>query len=1323
LVEISNMTRKTLILFSAFMLVGELVGFAQQHGVTGQGAQIGTIGNLPLAFELNRGQAQQNVRFLARAADLTILLESGRTQLVLPPKAPSNGQAGQPQPRVVTMELLQANKQASTQGMDLLPGKSNYFIGKQSANWITGIPQYGKVAFNSIYPGIGVVYYGNQGRMEYDFVLNVGADPNVIRIGITGAEKLELDALGSLVLQIDDDRIEIEKPLIYQEQENTRLPISGSYILLSNNEIGLKLGDYDRHRALVIDPVLSYSTLIGANNGTTAQAVAVDTAGSVYITGTTFATNYPTVNAFQSSNAGYTDLFITKLNAAGDQILYSTYLGGSSYDNAAAIAVDEAGSAYVTGTTNSGDFPTTPGAFMTTCPGICNTPFVAKVLSDGTLAFSTYMGGSNSPATGIAVDSAGEAYISGVTASDDLPTTPGSFDPVYQGLICTSCNNGYIEKLNASGSALVYSTYFGIPGLGGAPSTDGRAIAVDKRGSAYLVGDTTAIPVQNAIQSSLVGGPNAFITKFSPDGSSLVFSTYLGGTSPFFFDAVGDFATGVAVDSFENVHVTGTSSSCEFPLTLSALSTQCVTMGYDQKIFATTLNSAGNDILFSTFLRSGSAPGIAVDGDGNSYVTGTTTASDFPVLNSVENTSQRSSSIGFVTELDPTGKLLFSTYLGATHGSQAAGIAVDGKGGIYVAGAGQGDFPLVHPITSQILQSTYYTLFVAKISSHDTPEISLSPRVSPILALRNVSSVPVTINSLTHSRNFTQGGTCGARLAPGSGCTLIEEGADDNKSQGSVIVTANGVPQKFVISKSPTGDNVGSAITIFPFSLQFAPQLISTTSAIQEIVIQNLGLQPGAINSIGIIPPAAFTQTNNCPALLNPARICTIKVNYIAATIQDEAQLAIVHDPNQTRDTVFLSGVGSASAISTSTQSVDFGSQFVGAPPLGRMVNLTNTTPYPATVTSVSTTTGFLQNNSCTKALAPHASCRVQVSFQPKTNQNAFGTLTANNYGPGGAQLVSLTATGLINAFVTVSPIALDFPQALVNETNGPQTVTLQNVSSNTIAITQVKIALPFSETDNCIGNLPAGATCTVSVSFTPTHLSSAAGRMTVDFSGKGSPQVVGLTGTVVTILRFTPSPVVFGQQQVGTTSPQTYLSIGNESNQTITLNSFTIHGTEFSIAQNSCPAQLQPYYGCALQLVFTPNSTGLRTGKIAISASDYSKLHVVQLQGTGVGSGQLTLSVTSLDFGPQKVGTISRPQHVKLTNTGSGVVNFSSITSSPGFFPTTNNCGPSLAPGNSCSVSVKFAPTLQGILSGTLIINDDSIGNPHTASLTGIGQ
>jgi hypothetical protein len=1290
-----------------------------------------SLSRLPMVFEPNRGQADTDVHFLLRGSAYTLFLEPDRAVFAIPAAIGAVNEGHMCQPSIITLELLGANNKAVSKSFDSLPGKSNYYIGKQSAKWISGIPQYGKVGFKSIYSGIDVVYYGNEGNLEYDFIVLPGADPKKIAFRTSGVDNVDLDEHGNLHLRVSNGTIELHKPIIYQETAGIQHLIDGKFVFRGERDIGLEIGKYDVRKRLIIDPALGYSTLIGANNNTQVQGIAVDALGNVYITGTTFATNYPTVKAFQPQNNGYTDVFVTKLSPAGNVILYSTYLGGSGFDTGRAIAVDSAGSAYVTGNIGGGDFPTTPGAFMTTCPGICNTPFVTKFLTDGTLAFSTYMGGSNVGAWAIAVDSAGAAYITGTAASNDLPTTPGSFEPVYPGGICTNCYNGYVEKLNAAGTGLIYSTYFGaVPGPGLPPSTAASGIAVDSAGAAYLVGNTTAIPVQNPIQPSIVGGPNAFIAKFSPDGSSLVLSTYLGGTSPFFFSYAGDYATGVAVDSLGNVHVTGTSCSCEFPLSLNALSTDCVTTGYDQKVFVVTLNSAGTQILFSTFLRSGAASGIALDKKGNSYVTGTTTSDSFPVLNPIESTSQQASSTSFVTELDISGKLLFSTYLGASSpgapgfGSQAAGIAVDSKGGIYVSGAGQGDFPLLHPIPSQVKQNTYYTLFVAKISPKSAPQFSLSPRVSPVLALRNVSSVPLTISAITHSSNFTQGGNCGTSLAPGTGCTLILEGAADKKTSGTVTITSNAYskPQRFVISKSPYGDNVGSIVTVFPIYLQFPSQLIGTTSPAQQIVIENSGLLPAAIDSILMIQPSAFNETNNCPPMLNAASSCAISVTYTPVSAQDSAQLAIVTDPSQTRYTAFLSGFGSTSAIAVSTSSVQFGSQFVGAAPLGRMVNLTNTTPYPASITSISTSTGFAQTNTCTAPLAPQASCRASVTYTPSTNENATGTLAAAGYGPGGAQTVNLQATGINPGDLGLSPVSLSFV-GYVGYASGPYPVTVTNNSQKTITIQNVTVSGPFSQTNNCPGTIAPASTCQISVSFNPKQVGAANGTLQVTFVGAGSPQTIALTGSAQTAVQFSPSPVQFGQQPVNVSGAPVGVGLDNFGSTMVNLSNFNVQGSDFAIVQNSCGKALAGHTGCGLQIVFTPSGTGTRTGTLAVTVSGYSQAITAALQGTGISNGIGSLSATSLDFGIQAVGTQSQPQSVTLTNTGTAALKLNSIAASPQFFTQTNTCGSSLAAGASCTISIIFTPSLQGILVGALSVQDDGAGSPHAVALSGIGQ
>jgi hypothetical protein len=1128
---------------------------------------------------------------------------------------------------------------------------------------------------------------------------------------------MSLSPSGNLLMQVPDGSFELKKPTIYQEVRGTRRFVAGKFTIRNHHEVGLDLGDYDATQALVIDPALSYSTLIGANNGTTAQAVGVDSLGNVYITGTTFATNYPTVSAFQGTNNGTTNVFVTKLNAAGNTILYSTYLGGSGFPGASAIAVDGAGNAYVTGIAAMSDFPTTPGAFMTTCPGgFCNAPFVAKLLSNGVLSYSTFMGGSNTPVSGIAVDSLGEAYITGLTSSNDLPTTPGSFEPNYPSTICSTCTVAYVEKLNALGSSLVYSTYFASPA--NFPSSAATAIAVDKLGSAYIVG-TGTVPTLNALETGPAPG---FLAKFSPDGSALVYSTYLGGSGT-------DNPTAVAVDALGNAHVAGTSTSCDFPLLLNAFSTDCaINSGSQPKVFALAVSASGSQLLFSTFLGDGAGGpvALAVDKSGNTYVAGPTLSSTFPVLKAIETTSQRSVGSAnvstFVTELSPAGNLLLSTYLAGQGGSVPGSVAVDGKGAIYVAGTSNYDFPLLHPIAAQLKNFTSYQIFAAKIlPARNAPQFSLSPRISPILSLRNVSSVPLTISSITPSANFVRGGDCGASLAPGGGCTLILQGAADKKTTGSVVITSNAyaTPQKLIITKSPIGDSVGAVVQIMPDTLQFAPQFVGTSSPAQQLVVKNVGLQPSALGSIDLF--GDFIQTNNCPAVLSPGAFCTIQVAYHpTAAGNGLGQLGVTHD--QLTDTLFLNGISSSSAIAASTTNVQFATQFVGSTPLARIVNLTNTTPYPATVSGLATSAGFAQNNTCTTPLPPHGACRVAVTYTPTGNQNATGTLTASNFGPGGAQVVNLLATGLIAADLGVSPLSLNIPTTL-GIAGQFGTVTLSNSSAKTIPISAIQTSAPFSQTNTCPGTLVPSSSCQIFVSYNATQPGSASGTLQIGFMGTGSPQSVGLTGTARTVVDFYPAVLAFGQQKVNTSSAQSVIFVENPGLSSVSISSIKVQGSEFRIAQNNCPATLAQFSGCSLAMVFTPSATGTRNGALTLIASDFSQPHVAQMQGIGVGAGQASLAVSTLNFAPQAVGTTSTAQPVTVTNTGSGKLNFTGVSVSPNFFLVSNQCGTSLAAGAKCTISVRFSPTFAGMLVGTVTIADDGLGSPKTVSLAGIGQ
>src|SRR5438552_102423 len=525
-------------------------------------------GKLPLYFEANKGQTDEQVRFLARGSRSTLFLTPSEAVLVFTHREVSR--------TVLRMTFIGANPEPSVVGAEELPGKANYFIGSDPANWRTDVPTYAKVRYKNVYPGIDLIYYGNQRQLEYDFVVSPGADPRRIRFGFHGADKLEVDAQGDLVLHTATGVIRQRKPVIYQEVEGARREIAGGYVLEGARRVGFRVTAYDAHRPLAIDPALFYSTYLGGSDSDEGFAIAVDTAGTAYVTGRTFSIDFPTTQgAFQTTLVGFHGVvFVTKLNPTGSGLVYSTYLGGTTADQATGIALDTAGNAYVTGQTNSVDFPTTPGAYQTTLGGSNDVlifqgdAFVVKLDPTGsTLIYSTFLGGSGDDvAYGIALDSSGNAYVVGATASTDFPTTPGAFQTTFGG----GEAHVFVTKVNPLGSALVYSTY-----LGGSDHDEGFGIALDGLPSpnAYVTGETrsTDFPIiPGAIQPTFAGGTgfDVFVTKLDPTGSALIYSTYLGGPGD-------DYGNAIAVDALPNpnAYVTGVTASTTFPTTPGAFQT------------------------------------------------------------------------------------------------------------------------------------------------------------------------------------------------------------------------------------------------------------------------------------------------------------------------------------------------------------------------------------------------------------------------------------------------------------------------------------------------------------------------------------------------------------------------------------------------------------------------------------------------------------------------------------------------------------------------------------------------------------------------------
>jgi Beta-propeller repeat len=683
----------------------------------------GPYGHLPLSFEANQGQTNDQVQFLARGPGYTLFLTAREAVFNFrPPVAHGQRPTGfVPRPgavqdtpdtarAVVRMQLLGANSAPQVVGLEELPGKANYFIGNDPQQWRTHVPTYAKVQYAAVYPGVDLVYYGQARQLEYDFVVAPGADPAVITLGFEGVDHVDVDAQGDLVLATASRSLRFQKPVIYQEADGRRQAIAGGYIRKGLHQVGFHVAAYDVARPLVIDPVLSYATYLGGRGGETGFGIAVDAAGAAYVTGITTSADFPTVDPLQPALDGFADAFVVKLTADGAALVYATYLGGSGVrvDQGQGIAVDATGAAYVKGFTFSPDFPTVHPLQPALGGGVVDA-FVAKLTADGAaLVYATYLGGSGDDrGTGIAVDADGAAYVTGSTCSADFPTVH-PLQPTFGG--GGNCSQGgtpggdaFVAKLTADGAALVYATY-----LGGSDDENSGAsgIAVDAAGQAYVTGSTTSadFPTVHPLQlrpPALSSPTDAFAAKLRADGSALVYATYLGGSS-------ADAGTGIAVDASGAAYLTGFTFSPDFPTVHPLQPT--LRSSVSSNAFVAKFTANGAALVYSTYLGGCSAEvgfGIAVDAVGAAYVTGQTSSPDFPATPEAFQTTlggggscgQRLQSDAFVAKI---AALTFAGTPGKAncHGKSVSALAQQ-YGGLAAAAAALG-FPSVQALQDAI---------------------------------------------------------------------------------------------------------------------------------------------------------------------------------------------------------------------------------------------------------------------------------------------------------------------------------------------------------------------------------------------------------------------------------------------------------------------------------------------------------------------------------------------------------------------------------------------------------------------------------------------
>lgn len=827
--------------------------------------------DLPLRFELNRGQSVPQVRFLAQRSSLSLFLTSN--EIVMALRAPRLGSPVARKDPITGLDVWSATTAVSAfrmkwvgaspktiiEGLEELPGKSNYLIGNDRKAWRTDIPSYAKVRYHDIYPGVDLVYYSDGGQLEYDLFISPGAHPEAIRLNFKGTSGMNLDAAGNLILHIDHNELRFRKPTAYQprptQSGSNRQLVDARYVLTGRHEVRFALGAHDPSQPLIIDPQLLYSTYIGGSGADGAQKVAVDAQGNAYIVGLTASTDFPTGTPLQATNKGQINAFIVKLDPSAPgpaSLIYSTYLGGSGNTIGRGIAVDASGEIYIAGDTDAPDFPSTTGAYQANCKpqSACSSDvFAAKLNSSGSqLLYSTYLGGSaNEYGLSLAIDSSGHIFVTGLTLSPDFPVTPGA----PQGSFAGGADDAFVAEINPAGggqSDLLYSTFWG-----GSGSDHSWGITVGGDGAIYITGDTTSgnFPVTTGAYQPLYSGAgallagDAFVTKFLPAGQGIndvKYSTYLGGTAD-------DHGDGITVDASNFVYVTGFTESSNFPVTAQTAyqptfgggtcnNTPCA----DAFIAKLDPSSSGqSSLLYSSFFGGSSfdlAHGIALDSSGLLYVTGETASVDFPLLNPIQSACTAGCPSPFtdvfIAKFDlsksGTAGLLFSTYLGGSDVDNGLGIAVDSAGNAYVTGGlFSKDFPTVlafqtfcNNCTSYLSQPSSGDAFLVKVCITACPaaelsssSVSFAPQdvgttSSPqSIQLLNSGSGDLTIAKITitgaNATDFSQT-NCPTKLAPGQNCTIqvtfTPAGAGSRAATLTITDNAGGTPQAVSLSGS-----------------------------------------------------------------------------------------------------------------------------------------------------------------------------------------------------------------------------------------------------------------------------------------------------------------------------------------------------------------------------------------------------------------------------------------------------------------------------------------------------------------------------------------
>ncbi len=1207
-------------------------------------------GDLPLSFEANQGQVDSQVRFLSRGSGYSFFLTQTGAVLSFSPDTHSDS--------VLRMQLAGASLKSQIEGLDELPGKTNYFAGSDSTRWRTGVANFSRVKYDNIYPGISLVYYGNQRQLEYDFVVAPGADPGQIHLSISGAQNLAIDRAGNLVLHNLGGDVQLLAPRVYQRSEGQKTDgqkkeVSARWILAANHTASFRLGDYDRSRPLVIDPVLMYSSFLGGSEKNALRKIALDAAGNAYVAGYTAVGDFPAAptplattfgNGAQSRGA-----FVAKIDPSGSNLLYSTYLSGSADEEATGLAVDESGNVYVSGNTHSTDFPTR-NALQATCAtrasaGTCSSAFLAKISSAGdALLFSTYLGGSGGEsARGLAVDAKGSAFLAGVTSSSDFPATSGAAQAKCGG---TCQQNAFVARFSPSGDKLIYATY-----LGGSAVDDASDLAVDSAGNAYITGRTTStdFPLVTPFQKSCTPDKGsasaacvatAFVAKLKADGSALAYSTYLGGT-------LGSHASGIAVDSLGSAYVTGSTESADFPL-LKPLQKSC---GLDSAssekncsldAFLTKFAPTGKALVYSTYIGGAGrdeATGIAVDDAGNASLVGRTESADFPTAKPMQAHLQGTSD-AFAVRVSAAGDALtFSTYHGGTATESGNGIALDSRGNIYLTGeTTSADFPTKHPFQSSCAGACT-SAFVTKMSPPpagapvftSAADNSAAPftvgTAGPAFSVTTTpaaDTITITTGSLPGSLSFTDNGDGTGSItgtpAAGSGgvyTNVVTFTATNGSGSATQDFTVYIDEAPSITSAAATTFTVGTAGTFTVTATGFPAPTLSKTGTLPTGVTFNAGtgvLSGTPAAGTGGDYSITFKATNS---VTNDTQTFTLHVDEIPAI-------------TSTNNTTFVIGTnGSFTATSTGFPAATFTE--TGALPANVTLSAAGVlsgTPSPGTAGDYPITlkaTNTAGND--TQAFTLHVNQGPAITSTDATTftVGTAGTFTVTATGtptPALSEIGALpagvtfnTGTGVLSGTPSVGTggvYSISF-----KATNGVGSVT----QPFTLTVSEGPVITSANNTTFVAGT---AGTFTVTATGTPAPTFSETGALPTGITFNAGTQK--LSGTPAAGTGGTYSIVFHAANGIGTDATQTFTLTVNEapvitSNATTTFQA-AVAGT-FTVTATGFPAPTLAETGSLPGGVTFNTGTGVLSGTPAAGTGGSHSITFTAQNGVGGGASQ----------------------------------------------------------------------------------------------------